>query len=76
MGAQWFRLVVAEELGPRYREAFEGMAVQARDGATEITGPIRDAAHLQGVLERIAGFGLTLRSVTPLDAPPSGESPG
>ena len=64
MAAQWYRLVVAEELGPRYLDAFEGMTLHAHDGVTEISGPIRDTAHLQGVIERIAGFGLTLRSVS------------
>jgi hypothetical protein len=63
MPDQWYRLVVAGELGPRYLSAFEGMTLDAHDGITEITGPVRDPAHLQGVLERIAGLGLTLHSV-------------
>ena len=41
--------------------------------STEITGPIIDQSHLQGLLERIAGLGLTLHSVNPLD---SRETPG
>ena len=43
------------------------MTVSAHDGITEITGGIIDQAHLQGLLERIAGLGLTLQSVNPLD---------
>ena len=61
-----YRIVVEGELGPRYVSAFEGMKVHAADGETEIVGPITDPAHLQGLLERIAGLGLTLSSVTPL----------
>jgi hypothetical protein len=62
-----YRLVVEGELGPRYASAFDGMALAAHDGVTEITGPIIDASHLQGVLERIASLGLTLRSVNPIE---------
>jgi hypothetical protein len=62
-----YRLVVAGELGPRYASAFEGMTVSAGGGQTHITGPIIDQSHLQGLLERIAALGLTLRSVIPLE---------
>ena len=63
-----YRLVVKGELGPRYCSAFEEMTISAHDGITEMTGAIIDPSHLQGLLERIAGLGLTLHSVTPLDA--------
>jgi hypothetical protein len=66
MPPQRYRLVVEGELGPRYAAAFAEMTLSARGGTTEITGPIIDPAHLQGLLERIAGLGLTLHSVTPL----------
>ena len=62
------RLVIEGELGPRYANAFDGMTLRARDGQTEISGPIIDQSHLQGLLERIAGLGLTLHSLTPLEA--------
>ena len=61
-----YRLVIQGELGPRYASAFDGMTLRAHDGQTEITGPIIDPSHLQGLLERIAGLGLTLHSLTPL----------
>jgi hypothetical protein len=67
MSADLYRLVVEGELGPRYASAFEGMTISAHDGMTEMTGSIIDPSHLQGLLERIAGLGLRLRSVTPLD---------
>jgi hypothetical protein len=62
-----YRLIIRGELGPRYASAFHGMAVSAHDGMTEITGQVIDASHLHGLLERIAGLGLTLHSLTPLD---------
>ena len=50
MAPQHYRLVVKGELGPRYAAAFEGMAVSAHDGVTDITGQVTDPAHLQGSL--------------------------
>jgi hypothetical protein len=67
MSAGCYRIVVEAELGPRYRSAFEGMEVHAANGKTEIVGPITDPSHLQALLERITGLGLTLSSVTPLE---------
>jgi hypothetical protein len=67
MSASRYRLVVEGELGPRYASAFEGMTCRSHDGETEIVGPIIDPSHLQGLLERIAGLGLTLHSLTPLE---------
>lgn len=68
MSGQQYRLIVEGELGARYASAFEGMAVRAHDGITEITGPVIDPSHLQGVLDRITGLGLTLCSLTSLEA--------
>jgi hypothetical protein len=67
MPRRHYRLVVMGELGPRYISAFDGMTIHAHDGETEIAGPIIDQSHLQGLLARIAGLGLTLHSVTPFD---------
>jgi hypothetical protein len=67
MSPSRYSVVVVGELGPRYASAFDGMTVSARNGTTEITGPIIDPSHLQGLLRRIAGLGLTLYSVTPLE---------
>ena len=72
MSHSQYRLVVNGELGARYASAFDGMTISAHDGITEISGGIIDSAHLQGLLERIAGLGLTLHSLTPLD-PEDGE---
>ena len=67
MPSHRYCIVIEGELGPRYCSAFEGLTVHAANGRTELTGSITDSSHLQGLLERIAGLGLTLRSVTPLE---------
>jgi hypothetical protein len=67
MSPSRYCLVVEGELGPRYASAFEGMTLRAHDGETEITGPIIDQSHLQGLLARIASLGLKLYSLTPLE---------
>ncbi len=67
MSVHRYRVVVEGELGPRYASAFDGMTLRARDGETEITGPVIDASALQGLLARIAGLGLTVHSLNPLD---------
>ena len=67
MSAHLYSIVVEGELGPRYASAFDGMTLSARNGETEIIGPITDPSHLQGLLERIAGLGLTLHSLNPLE---------
>jgi hypothetical protein len=64
---QQYRVIVKGELGRRFASAFEGMTIHAHDGITEITGPVTDSSHLQGLLERTASLGLTLHSVIPLD---------
>jgi hypothetical protein len=64
---QQYRIVVTGELGARYASAFEGMTIRAHDGITEMTGSIIDPAHLHALIDRIAGLGLTLHSLTPVD---------
>ena len=63
-----YRIVVAGELGPRFARAFEGMTIERGENCTAIVGPVRDDAHLQGVLERVASLGLRLVSVAGEDA--------
>ena len=62
-----YRLVVEGELGPRYASAFDAMTLSSQNGETEITGTVIDSSQLQGLLERIAGLGLTLWSVNRLE---------
>jgi hypothetical protein len=62
-----YRVVVEGELSPRYAGVFEGMHIECVQGRTAIVGTLTDQAHLQGLLQRIAGLGLTLVSVEPED---------
>ena len=68
MSPSRYRLVVKGELGPRNVSAFDGMTLSAHDGQTDIVGPIIDASRPQGLVEPIAGLGLTPRSLTPFEA--------
>jgi len=67
MSPHRYRIVIKGELGPRYASAFDGMTLCAHNGETDITGPIIDPSHLQELLERITGLGLTLHSLNPLE---------
>ena len=67
MSPHRYRIVIRGELGPRYASAFDGMTLRAHNGETEISGPIIDPSHLQELLERITGLGLTLHSLNPLE---------
>lgn len=67
MSAHRYRVVVNTALGPRYSSGFERMTVVARDGTRKMSGLVIDSSGLQGLLERIAGSGLALHSVTLLD---------
>jgi hypothetical protein len=58
-----YQIVVRGELSQRYSTAFEGMALEAEDGLTTITGPVVDQAHLHGLLDRVRDLGLELVSV-------------
>lgn len=68
-----YRIVVEGEIGPRFERAFDGMEVRAANGETEISGPVVDQPDLHRLLGRVADLGITLRSVTRLDATASDE---
>ena len=61
------------------RAAFEGMTLAHAEGMTTLTGPVRDQAELQGLLQRVSDLGLTLLQVTALDnqpeRAPAGQQP-
>jgi hypothetical protein len=72
-----YQLVVRGELSQRYATVFEGMALEAGDGQTTITGPVVDQAHLHGLLDRVRDLGLELVSVNAsvTHSPPTTDSP-
>ena len=51
------------------------MTLSAHDGRTDIIGPIIDPSHLHGLLDRIAGLGLTVHSLNPLDDDAQPDAP-
>lgn len=61
------RITVRGRLSSRLAATFEGMALQRRDGATDIVGQVADQAQLHGLLSRIRDLGLELESVTSSD---------
>jgi hypothetical protein len=61
-----YRIVVRSELNDTYAAAFEGMAMETKDGDTILTGEIVDQPYLYGILDRINGLGLQLLSVQAL----------
>ena len=66
METRSYRLVVDGELDDRFAGAFKGMTLKREAGTTILTGQVRDQADLQGLLQRIAGLGLTLISANAL----------
>jgi len=47
--------------------AFGGMTLARAEGTTTLTGPVRDQAELQGLLQRVSDLGLTLLEVVVID---------
>ena len=64
-----YELVLRGEIGDRFGVLFDGMRLERVDGTTVISGPVRDQAHLHGLIERIQELGIELVSVNPLKGP-------
>jgi hypothetical protein len=67
MPSRQYRLVVEGELSDRVGLALEGMTLSREGGNTVLVGRVRDQAELQGYLQRLSDFGLTLLSATAVD---------
>ena len=63
MSAECYELVLRGEIGDRFGVLFDGMRLERTGGITVITGPVRDQAHLHGLIERIGDLGIDLVSV-------------
>jgi hypothetical protein len=63
---RFYRIIVRSELSYKYALAFEEMEMEAKNGATVLTGKIVDQPQLYGILDRINGLGLELLSVQAL----------
>ncbi len=62
-----YELVIRGEIGDRFGVLLEGMRLDRAGGRTGITGPVRDQAHLHGLIAQVEELGLELVSVNPLD---------
>ena len=69
MSDSQYELVVRGEIGDRFGVLFDGMRLEQGRGTTIITGPVRDQAHLHGLIERVEDLGLELVSVNPCSEP-------
>jgi hypothetical protein len=58
-----FEITFRGTAGPLITEAFEEYRLSSSRGPTTVTGPLRDQADLQGVLERIFSLGLEVVDV-------------
>jgi hypothetical protein len=67
---QSYELVLHGEIGDRFGLVFEGMRLERVRGTTVLSGPVRDQAHLHGLIERVQELGLELVSVNPTKGPP------
>ena len=63
-----YRLTVEGEIDDYMQVAFDGMTLVRGDGKTMLTGRVRDQAELQGYLQRVSDFGLTLLEAKAIDA--------
>ena len=75
MPGREYRLVVEGELSDQIAPAFEGMTLRREQGNTVLTGTIRDQAELQGLLQRVSDFGLTLLSAAATESKSRSRSP-
>ena len=64
-----YRLVVDGELSDHVGGTFADLTLTRDRGTTVLAGHIRDQSELQGILHRISDLGLTLLSLTAIDAP-------
>jgi hypothetical protein len=62
-----YQLMVEGELSDDMLPALPGMTLDRHDGTTVLTAQVRDQADLQGLLQRVAGLGLTLLEAKAVD---------
>ena len=67
MPSRQYRLIVEGELSDQVGLTLEGMTLSREGGNTVLVGRVRDQAELQGFLQRLSYFGLTLLSATAVE---------
>jgi hypothetical protein len=63
MTRRYYQIRVTGTLSDRFAGAFDGLHVEAGQGATMLSGVCVDASALYGVLDRVRDFGFDLLSV-------------
>lgn len=72
---QEYEIRVSGHLGSRWATWFDGLTVTLQDdGTTVISGPVVDQSALHGQLQKLRDLGITLLSLTPLEARTSSTS--
>lgn len=65
-----YEIRVDGHLGARWAAWFDGLAITSEnDGTTVLRGSVVDQAALHGLLQRLAGIGIPLISLTPVEDP-------
>jgi hypothetical protein len=67
-GASWYEIRLQGRLDSRWSSRFDGMTLTTGDGFTLLTGPVVDQAALHGLLHQLRDIGLSLVSVTQVEA--------
>jgi hypothetical protein len=67
-GSSWYEVRLQGRLDPRWSSRFDGMTLTTGDGFTLLTGPVVDQAALHGLLHQLRDIGLSLVSVTRVEA--------
>ena len=65
-----YQIRITGQLGSRWADWFEGLAITLDGGDTLITGPVVDQAALHGLLKRVRDLGMPLVSVSPVEPGP------
>jgi len=65
-----YRIVVRGDVGPRFSDVFSSMSLHPANGSqTDVVGPVRDQAELQGMIDLLCGLGIEIVSVGQTGAP-------
>jgi len=67
-GSGWYAIRLRGRLDSRWSAHFEGMSLTTGDGFTLLEGRVVDQAALHGVLHQLRDIGLSLVSVTQVEA--------
>ena len=71
-----YRIVIRGDAGERVLRPFaDDFTVTSADGGTALVGPVRDAAHLHGLLVHLTALNAEVVSVNPVTSDPVTTDP-